>query len=737
MRLRTLLMILFLAGAISGIGQESFYDPAVIREIRIRFKEHNWRYILDSLFTHEGDDGKLTGEVTVEGHAFENAGIRYKGYSSYNANSLKNPFNIDLDYPVKNRNYQGFVKFKLSNVIQDPSFIREVLSYEIARKYMPVSHANFARLYINDTLIGLYTNVEAVDKKFIAKRWVGNDNSFFKGEPAVLQYPFGQNANLALTHGTDTTGYMPYYNRESNAGWNDLYRFIYLLDKGADSVAPVLNTDRALWMHAFNETLLNLDSYIGYSQNYYIYRDNNGQFNPILWDMNMSFGSFRDSDASRHFQGITIPQIKRLDPLALMSFAVSPRPLMTRLFANDTLKKIYFAHIRTILDENIRNGSYYTRGAEIQALIDADVAMDVNKFYPYSDFKKNLDTTVGGTGSMVLYPGIRELMEARMAYLDSVDGYRHQPVITEVAHTPDIPVKNEPVWITAKIAGAGMAYLGYRFKTGGIFTKITMYDDGNHHDGTAGDGVYGAMFTVAGHTIQYYIYAGNDLAGSLSPERAEYEFYSIQPALQSGDIVLNEVQTVSYINGWIEIFNTTSEPLQAGGMRISDDPDVMDKWILSDTVIPAKGYCVVQNDQLMDKQSGMPLANSAAGGRLCLANAQGSMVDSVSFGQQVKGKSFGRFPNGYGKFAYMPATPGQYNRMATTPSSGFNIFPNPASDELFVELPLSSVRGEIQLFNATGVVAVNRYFGHAHRPATAETRSDGTSPRDLFRQDHR
>ena len=68
---------------------------------------------------------------------------------------------IKLDYIKGAQNYEGIDKIKLSNVIQDPSFVREVLSYEIARKYMPAGEANYTNLFINDTLIGLYTNVEA------------------------------------------------------------------------------------------------------------------------------------------------------------------------------------------------------------------------------------------------------------------------------------------------------------------------------------------------------------------------------------------------------------------------------------------------------------------------------------------------------------------------------------------------------------------------------------------------
>ena len=102
----------------------------------------------------------MLGNVKVDGILYTDVGIRYKGFSSASINRVKNPFNIKLDYINKDQNHEGLDKLKLSNVIHDPSFVREVLAYEIARKYMPASRANFANVYVNDILIGLYTNVE-------------------------------------------------------------------------------------------------------------------------------------------------------------------------------------------------------------------------------------------------------------------------------------------------------------------------------------------------------------------------------------------------------------------------------------------------------------------------------------------------------------------------------------------------------------------------------------------------
>ncbi|HIO67679.1 MAG TPA: hypothetical protein EYN41_05030, partial [Flavobacteriales bacterium] len=147
---------------------QSLYSDSSIVEIRIYFTESNWDAILDSLYV-DGLEERLMSSLSIDGMPYDSVGIRYKGYSSVSVNRVKNPFNIKLDYVIDDQNHQGYDKIKLSNVIQDPSFVREVLSYEIARKYMPASQANFSNVYINDTLIGLYTNVESVKKDFLLK----------------------------------------------------------------------------------------------------------------------------------------------------------------------------------------------------------------------------------------------------------------------------------------------------------------------------------------------------------------------------------------------------------------------------------------------------------------------------------------------------------------------------------------------------------------------------------------
>ena len=124
-------------------------------------------------------------------------------------------------------------------------------------------------------------------------------------------------------------------------------------------------------MHALNYAMVNFDSYIGYAQNYYLYYDNAKQWNPIIWDLNMSFGSFRLTDASQlYFNGFDINQAQNMDPLIHHNYiSTSPRPLLKKLFENDRHRKMYIAHIRTIIEENFINQDYINRAQFLQNCI--------------------------------------------------------------------------------------------------------------------------------------------------------------------------------------------------------------------------------------------------------------------------------------------------------------------------------------------------------------------------------
>ncbi len=692
-------------------AQSTFYHPDTIQEIRITFSQTNWDHLLDSLYI-EGKKNRMLCAIEINGESFDSVGIRYKGFSSVSVTRTKNPFNIKLDYIKGNQNYEGFDKLKLSNVIQDPSFLREVMAYEIGRKYMPASRANFAKVYINNVYWGLYSNVEAVNKDFVSDRFGSRGNAFFKCNPAVLDFD-GENSNLGNSPGTDTTDYYPFYDIESDHGWTDLYELIDILNEHPENIETILNVDRALWMHAFNYAIINFDSYVGYAQNYYLYQDDNGRFNPILWDLNQSFASYRLTDASEHFAGFTIAEAKNMDPLLhYSSVSIYPRPLMENLFENETYRHMYIAHLRTIMEENFATQDFAVRGQFLQNLIENEVLADTNKFYTDSDFYKNLDTTVS---DLVDYPGLIDLMDDRTTYLQGYDGYQGAPTIALPTHTPQNISIGDDIWINAEIKDADIVILAYRFGGNGLFQKIEMVDDGTQNDGAANDDVYGIQLTNVGNAIQYYLYAQNDSAGQFSPQRAAYEYYLIQSDIDQGNIVINELMAsnsttvkdnAGEYDDWIELHNNTGFEISMAGLYLSDNPTNVKKWALPDVSIAPNGYLIVWADE--DSPQGSLHANfklSAANGEtLTLVDENETMIDSISFGPQMEDISYGRIPNGTGPFQVMPTTFGQKNSLTASLDplySTFDLFPNPVSEVLTLTFD-SEVPNRIRLYAING-----------------------------------
>jgi spore coat protein CotH len=671
---KRLFLIIFMAMSIAqnSIAQ-NFYDMQTVQDIYLTFAQSNWDYILDTMRQNYSDN-KLLAQININGTVFDSVGVNYKGNSSYNANNLKNAFHIELDYMVDGQDYQGYQHVKLSNVSHDPSFLRETLSYEALRNYMPASGANYARVYVNGNYHGLYVNQEAVNKQFVEPRFYSSNNPLFlcdkpDGITGTVPAP-----NLAFL-GADSSAYYNSYDLKSDYGYGNLATLTNILNNNTAQIEDYLEVDRALWMLAFNNLFVNLDSYTGsIGHNYYVYEDNHHRFNPIVWDLNESFGSFTNSGVGQ----LTFTQMKQMDPL--LHATSSTKPLIQKLFANQTYKKMYLAHLRTMLNEMIVSGWYQTRGQELQNLIAPDVQADNNKFFSYTNFIANLTNDVTGAGG----PGggnkigLVSLMEARKNYLQTnTEILKTPPSLANIQSSPSNPTIGTALNITATVTNPTTVTLAYRYQQSERFVKIQMYDDGLHNDQAAADGIYGAQIPANPATAlaQYYIYAENNNAGIFSPARAEYEFYNIvfTSPIQTGQVVINEFLAANVANitdpanehdDWIELYNTTNNTLSLVGLYLSDDPNLPRKWALPNINMSANSYLIVWADE--NNSQGNLHANfklSKTGEAIYLSKADDTLLDSVVFGAQNNDISTGRYPNGTGNFTIMPPTFSAQNQL--------------------------------------------------------------------------
>ncbi|MFO7638841.1 MAG: CotH kinase family protein [bacterium] len=687
--------LLLLLVATAGAG---FYDDGRVNTIELFFAEPDWNEILDSLYAR-GLKERLAGRAVINGVVFDSVGVRYKGQSSYHPTRRKKPFNIALDYRVPDQSLEGHGTLRLANVYKDPSFVRETVSYEIARRYMPAGRSNYATISVNGTPIGLYTNNEDVDKRFMREWFYSDAGARFKGEMSDSARPAGWEY-----YGPDTTPYLDYYVLASETGWPALIGFLDTLNHRPDALEQVLNVDRHLWMLAFDIVMVNLDAPLNMPQNYYLYRDDAGRFNPVVWDLNENFGAFRELFGTGQ---LSLTQMQQLDPF--LRAGDPAYPIAARFFEHPRWRKAYVAHARTITEECFATGWYEARAFELQDAIDAHVRNDPNKFYSYNDFLTNVNRSVG-SGPLAIV-GLTELMGPRAAYLLNRPEFRAAaPEIAEPVCDPARPAPGQEVRFTVRVDRADSVFLGWRQHPAGRFVRVAMTE-------TDRSGTWTAAVRVGPGELHYHVYAENADAASFLPARAEHE-YRVLPV--ADDVVINELLALNETtirdpageyDDWVELYNNSALPVQLLGWHLSDDSTRPARWAFPDVTIPARGYLVVWADGQPGQgplHANFSLAGS--GEMLLLSRPDREVADRVIFGQQTADISFGRWPNGTGGFRFMNPTFAAANdsavgiaeRPATTivPAGAF---PNPFRRATLISYELAApALVSLRVFDAAG-----------------------------------
>lgn len=488
------------------------YSLKKVHEIRINFSQKNWTNTLDSLRLY--GNGMLTANAKIDGQNYNNVGIRYREVRSFKVGQKRNPLHIKLNFQKENQTHQGYQTIKLSNALRDPSMVREVMSYEMIGQYMIAPRASYSRVYINDNYYGLFVNVEAVDQVFLDKNFGSSSNTFVKCTPDLNNKAKGnckQNIFSSLEFETDMACYQSNYELKSEEGWNDLIKLTETLKKKPAKIHELLDVDQTLWMLAFNNVIVNLSSYSGqYSQNFYLYKNDKGRFVPVVWDMNLAFGSFKNTGQGSDLDN---KDLIRLDPLL---HANNPyKPLIFQLLKNPDYKKTYLAHIRTILFDNFMNNDYEKRGKTLQQIIRPWVANDRNRSYTVAEFDRSLYSTIGKRSRI---PGIYSLMSKRAKYLK-----KHQnlagipPMIEMVTMLGREQYSNEAITdfnLQVKTKNkAKRVKVFYRFDMKSDFQMTYLQDDGKNNDGKSNDAIFGGTIESSGNdSIEYYIVAENAIS---------------------------------------------------------------------------------------------------------------------------------------------------------------------------------------------------------------------------------
>lgn len=311
------------------------------------------------------------GGVEVDGTAFKDAGIRFKGNASYMSSQrgLKRPFRIALNKYEKNAHFNGVTTLILNNNIMDPAMMRETIAYPLFRSAgLPASRTGYAKVFLTVAgkyereYLGLYTLVEFVDEAFLHQHFGNSEGLLLKpeGMQGGVQY-LGENWDRYKERYDAKTGDK---GEQGRKGRQHLIQFANLVNNGTDEefrqkINEYLDVDAFLRFLAVNVLTSNLDSILAMGHNYYIYLNpNTNKFVFFSWDLDLSFAGFPMGGSSE----------QQID-LSIDHPYTGTNKLIERLLAMESVKKTYYNHLETMLKDTFNLSKLEAQIAVAEQLI--------------------------------------------------------------------------------------------------------------------------------------------------------------------------------------------------------------------------------------------------------------------------------------------------------------------------------------------------------------------------------
>jgi hypothetical protein len=258
------------------------------------------------------------------------------------------------------------------------------------------------------------------------------------------------------------------------------------------------------------------------------------------------------------------------------------------------------------------------------------------------------------------------------------------PVIIGTTHTPALPTAADPVWVTAAVTDIDgtVVNVTLSYDAGAGADNVTMYDDGAHEDGAAGDNTYGGQIPAFPQdtVVNYYVSATDDVgAESTDPVGAPAATYAysvgyappllyINEFMASNATAYEDPENPGDFDDWLEIYNAGPTTIDMGGMYLTDDLSIPTRWqVPAGVSIPGGGYLIFWADEEPlegDTHIGT-FKLSADGEQIGVfdTDAHGNMpIDTISFGAQTVDVSMGRLPDGADNWRFFTTcTPGAPN----------------------------------------------------------------------------
>ncbi len=166
--------------ASASCGYESrLFDTSKVHSIDIVMDD--WEGFLETCENEEYTDCT----VVIDGDSYKNVAIRTKGNTSLSTvsqlGSDRYSLKIEFDHYNSAENYYGLDKLCLNNIIQDTTYMKDYLSYQLmAQMGVPSPLCSYAYITINGEDWGLYLAVEDVEDAFLERSYGSDHGELYK-----------------------------------------------------------------------------------------------------------------------------------------------------------------------------------------------------------------------------------------------------------------------------------------------------------------------------------------------------------------------------------------------------------------------------------------------------------------------------------------------------------------------------------------------------------------------------
>lgn len=314
------------------------------------------------------------GDLTWDGRTLSDVGLRYKGNYTFmaTARSLKKSFKIDLNRHVAGQKLDGLTMLNLHCGVSDPTRAREAFSFATFRDLgVPAPRTSFAELTLtvpgkyDQELVGVYTVTEQVNKAFLKRHFQDGTGMLLK--PEGLQ---GGPTYLGENWKAYAERYKP-DDEPTQVQKQRLIDFTKLITSSdeetfARDIGAFLDLEAFLRFIAANALMSNLDSYLGFGHNYYLYLvPKSNHFVFIPWDLDLSLATW---------PAVGTPE--QLVELSLAHPHAGQDKLLDRLFAVPRYKERYLAIVRDMSESKFTKPKLTERLDQIEQALREPLARE-------------------------------------------------------------------------------------------------------------------------------------------------------------------------------------------------------------------------------------------------------------------------------------------------------------------------------------------------------------------------